>query len=82
MMETVQIQINGKPVAIPQGTTVAAALINHGIWSFRISVEGERRAPLCGMGICFECRVTIDQIPHQRACMIACKNGMQITTHE
>jgi sarcosine oxidase subunit alpha len=46
----------------------------------RLSVSGERRAPLCGMGICFECRATVDGVPHQRTCLLMCREGMEILT--
>ena len=53
------------------GATVAVAMtIAHA--AFRRSVSGEPRGPLCGMGICFECRVAIDGIPHCRSCQILC----------
>lgn len=29
----------------------------------------EKGTPLCGMGVCFECRVTKDGVPHVRSCM-------------
>ena len=44
------------------------------------SVTGEPRGPLCGMGICFECRATIDGMPHQRSCQILCAAGMEVRT--
>jgi hypothetical protein len=66
-------------VRVPSGTTVAAAALIAGTKT-RISVSGEPRAPLCGMGICFECRVTINGVPHQRSCQILCAPGMQVTT--
>jgi sarcosine oxidase subunit alpha len=47
-----------------------------------LSVSGEPRGPLCGMGICFECRVTIDGRAHQRACQIPCRSGMQVWTDD
>ncbi len=50
--------------------------------TYRISVTGEKRAPLCGMGTCFECRVTIDGKQHQRGCQIACSEGMEIRCDE
>ena len=39
----------------------------------RISVTGEPRAALCGMGICFECRAVVNGIPHRRTCQILCE---------
>jgi sarcosine oxidase subunit alpha len=32
------------------------------------------------MGICFECRVTIDGQPHARSCQIPLREGMEIRT--
>jgi D-hydroxyproline dehydrogenase subunit gamma len=73
------LTVNGVPIAVQPGTTVAAAVLIAGA-ATRISVTGEPRAPLCGMGICFECCVTIDGIPHQRSCQILCRSGMQVST--
>jgi D-hydroxyproline dehydrogenase subunit gamma len=72
--------INGKSVEVPIGTTVAVALLTAGQSAFRRSISGEPRGPLCGMGICQECRVSIDDIPHCRSCQIVCRNGMKVTT--
>ena len=77
--EPIALHINGAIVDVPPGTTVAAAVLMAGA-STRTSVHGEARGPLCGMGICFECRVTIDGLPHQRSCQILCTPGMQVAT--
>jgi len=45
-----------------------------------LALSGEPRGPLCGMGICFECRLTIDGVPHARSCQIVCRDGMVVTT--
>ena len=74
------VKINGATVEVPDGATVAAAILLHGESTFRLSRNGEPRGPLCGMGICFECRVTIDQVPHARSCQILCRAGMEIET--
>jgi D-hydroxyproline dehydrogenase subunit gamma len=74
------IVINGKSFDAPENATVAAVLLMAGQTTFRRSVSGEPRAPLCGMGICFECRVTIDGNPHARSCQIAVREGMEIRT--
>lgn len=76
----VTIHADGRPVRVPAGTSVAAALLDHGITSFRTSVSGEPRGPLCGMGTCYECRVTIDGVAHRRACLVPVADGMRITT--
>jgi len=76
----VLIRINGRPFEALPHTTVAAAILATGHTAFRRSVSGQARAPLCGMGICFECRVSIDGSPHQRSCQIAVREGMEIVT--
>jgi len=82
MPETVTLRVNGRPVTVPEGSTVAAAVALSGAISFRRSVSGQARAPLCGMGICFECRVTISGQPHARSCQILCRGGMDVQTDE
>ena len=76
---SVALTVDGATIAVEPGTTVAAAVLMAGA-ATRTSVSGEPRAPLCGMGICFECRVTIDGAPHQRSCQIVCRPGMQVST--
>ena len=51
-------------------TTLAAAMMNDGVTAFRTSVRGAARGPLCGMGICFECRVSASGAPHERSCLM------------
>lgn len=79
-MSTVRVVIDGRSVDVVVGTSVAAAILNVGIQRFRRSVDGRPRGPICAMGICFECRVTIDGVAHQRACMELCRDGMEVTT--
>ena len=77
---TVELQVDGRALRAPPDVTVAVALLQNGVWSFRRSVRGEARGPLCGMGICYECRVTIDGLPHKRACLTRVAQGMEIRT--
>jgi len=76
---SVVLRVNGVPVTVASGTTVAAAILMTGS-SIRTSVTGEPRGPLCGMGICFECRARIDGIEHQRTCQVLCAHGMEVHT--
>jgi D-hydroxyproline dehydrogenase subunit gamma len=73
------LKVNDVSVTVAPGTTVAAAILVAGAPARR-SVTGEPRGPLCGMGICFECRATIDGIPHRRSCQILCAQGMEVRT--
>jgi D-hydroxyproline dehydrogenase subunit gamma len=77
----VRMMVNGHVVEVPAGSSVAAA-VAHMATHFRRSVGGEPRAPLCGMGVCFECRVRIDGVPHLRACMTPARAGMQVHTDD
>ncbi len=78
----VNLRIDGRAVAVPDGCMVSAAVALAGATKFRRSVSGEPRAPLCGMGICFECRVTINGRAHCKSCQIGCEPGMEIRTDE
>jgi D-hydroxyproline dehydrogenase subunit gamma len=80
MINSVVLTIDGRSVTVEDGTTVAAAILNSGGIVFRASPSGDVRAPLCGMGICFECRVTIDGVAHRRSCMTVARAGMSVTT--
>ena len=80
MSASVEIIVDGHRYQVPEGTPLAAALLRLGITLFRTSVQGEPRAPLCSMGTCFECRVTIGGRQHQRACLIPCTAGLTIQT--
>lgn len=75
----VTVHVNGQQVTLPWGSTLAAALLNAGV-PCRISVTGEQRTALCGMGICFECRAIVDDVPQQRTCQIVCREGMRVET--
>lgn len=80
MSETVRLSVNGVAVTMPAGSMVSAAIMTTGVVAFRRSVSGEPRGPLCGMGICFECRVTIDGEAHCRSCQTVCRDGMDVRT--
>jgi len=80
MSETVTVRVNGTPVEVSVGSTVAVAvLLSTGVC--RTSVSGQPRAPLCGMGTCFECRVEINGRIHHRSCQVLCEANMEINTH-
>ncbi len=63
--------LDGRPLSVANGTSVAAALALGADGCSRTSVSGQRRAPLCGMGICQECRVLIDG-RRRLACQTLC----------
>lgn len=77
-IEQVSIRVNGQERKVAADSTLAAALLEMGITSFRLSVTGEPRSPLCGMGICMECRVTVDGMAHTLACQTLVREGMTV----
>ncbi|HHY86648.1 MAG TPA: (2Fe-2S)-binding protein [Verrucomicrobia bacterium] len=80
MDESIELRVNGTPVKVPPGTVVAAAVARAGVVKFRTSVLAAPRGPLCGMGICMECRVIINGDAHSRSCQTLCAPGMDVWT--
>jgi D-hydroxyproline dehydrogenase subunit gamma len=78
----VTIFADGREIRCAAGVSVAAALLDAGVSSFRQSVSGDPRGPLCGMGICYECRVTVDGVPLRRACLVPVADGLRVSTRE
>lgn len=75
--ETVTVQVDGAPLTLVAGSSVAAALAARMPRGSRRSVSGEMRSAFCGMGICHECRCTVDGL-RRLACQTVCTEGMQI----
>ncbi len=81
MSSEMTVTVDGARVSVPAGATVAVAMMLAGK-PCRTSVTGEPRGPLCGMGICFECRAVVNGVPHSRSCQIACEPEMEVKTDE
>ena len=80
MANVIRINLNGIDLDVPEGTSVAAAVFQAGVWTFRTSVKGQPRAALCGMGICFGCRLTVDGLANVKSCQLPVRKGMSIRT--
>lgn len=81
MSDVVTVTIDGRALGVRAGTLVAAAIeIAAPGRGARLAVGGSRRQPLCGMGVCGECRVTIDGRAHRLGCQTLCSAGMEIRT--
>ena len=83
MSDVVTVMVDGRAVDVRAGTLVAAAveLAAPGRGA-RVSPGGARRQPLCGMGVCGECRVTIAGHAHRLGCQTLCTTGMEILTDD
>ena len=76
---TVTVNIEGKDVQVAVGETVAAAvLVNNLGYTRTTPISGATRAPLCMMGVCFECLMEIDGLPNRQACQVQVAEGMRI----
>ena len=81
--EKISISVNGNDVVAYRGEALLAALIASGYKYLKISpVEKEKRGGLCGMGVCFECLVTVNGKKNVRACMQEVQQGMEISIDE
>src|SRR5215831_20559914 len=74
----VRIRFDGAEIEALPGETVAAALAAADIVAVRRSRSGAPRGPYCGMGVCFDCLVTVDGRPNQRACLTKVEPGMDV----
>jgi predicted molibdopterin-dependent oxidoreductase YjgC len=78
----IAVTVDGRLVMAFADETVAAVLLAEGIRVFRYSAKrGEPRGIFCGMGVCYECLVTVDGVPNVRACVTTVNPGMTIKTH-
>ena len=83
MRKKIKIKINDKETSACLGETVLASLVASGHKILKRSRKlNENRGPLCGMGVCYECQVSINGGPKQRACMAEVENGMVILIDE
>ena len=76
----IQLRVDGQLVAAYEGETVAAALLAAGRRILRHRVPGgDPRGIFCGIGMCFDCLVTVDGTRIVRACVTPVRDGMQVT---
>ena len=76
-MSTVTVTFAGRTLQARDGQSVAAALTAAGVRSWRTTRREERpRGLFCGIGACFDCLLTIDGRPAQRACLVPVRDGM------
>lgn len=78
-----EIVVDGEPLPFTEGQTVAAALVAAGRVAWRTTRAGRRpRGVFCGIGVCFDCLLTVDGAAGQRACLVPARAGMTVTTGE
>jgi hypothetical protein len=76
---TYQMTFRGTTIPAEPGQSVGAALVAAGVLDWRTTRKGSRpRGLFCGIGICFDCLISIDGTPGQRACLIPAGDGMNL----
>jgi predicted molibdopterin-dependent oxidoreductase YjgC len=78
--QALSIEVDGETVPAFAGETVATVLLALGRRGFRQTGRGEPRGLYCGMGVCFDCLVTVDGVENMRACLTPVEDGMVIHT--
>lgn len=74
----VRINVDGERCEAHEGESVSAALMAAGELGLRETDTGEPRGYFCGMGVCFECVLTIDGVPNTRSCVTWVREGMTV----
>lgn len=77
--KTIVIRVEGRDLQALEGQTLASALLGAGVVPFRRTpVSGAPRAPLCLMGVCFDCLVDVDGQHNVQSCLVEVRGGMQV----
>lgn len=75
----VNVSFDGRPLVAVSGQNIGAALVSNGITAWRSTRKNARpRGLFCGIGVCFDCLVTVDGEANQRACLVEVQEGMEI----
>src|SRR5229473_4959110 len=74
----IRARFDGREIEALAGETIAAALAAADVVAVRQARSGAPRGPFCGMGVCFDCLVTVDGRPSQRACLTKVEAGMDV----
>jgi len=77
--DPVTIHLDGAPITARRGETVAAVILRQiETWTRQSPISGERRAPYCMMGVCFECLAEVDGQGSTQTCLTIVHEGMQV----
>ncbi|TMR22144.1 (2Fe-2S)-binding protein [Nonomuraea turkmeniaca] len=78
---TFAITVDGRSVPVVPGQTIGAALHAAGIRSWRATRFGARpRGLFCGIGVCFDCLISVNGRAPERACLVEAAPGDEVTT--
>jgi len=78
--QAITITVDGHPVPAYAGETIAGALLASGRRAWRHTRYGQPRGLFCGIGLCYDCLVTVNGTPKVRACQTPVAAGMVVDT--
>jgi D-hydroxyproline dehydrogenase subunit gamma len=73
-----EFQVDGRSVPAFAGESVAAALMAAGRHALRVTAGGESRGYWCGMGVCWDCMMWLEDVGGVRTCQLAAAPGMRL----
>ncbi|MDT8913766.1 (2Fe-2S)-binding protein [Amycolatopsis sp. PS_44_ISF1] len=74
---------DGREIPAEPGQSIGAALIAAGHRSWRTTRHGGApRGLFCGIGVCFDCLLTVNGRPNVRACLEQSRPGDDVRTQE
>jgi predicted molibdopterin-dependent oxidoreductase YjgC len=79
-MSPIRISLDGDPLTGSDGQTIAGLLLTAGLRSWRRAPSGAPRGVFCGIGVCFDCLVTVNGVRDVRACRQRARDGDVVTT--
>jgi hypothetical protein len=75
-----RITVDEEPLTGEAGQTIAGVLLAAGRVSWRRAPSGAPRGVFCGIGVCFDCLVTVNDVRDVRACRRRARDGDVVTT--
>ncbi|WP_066368117.1 (2Fe-2S)-binding protein [Herbidospora mongoliensis] len=76
----IEFGFQGRTITAEEGQSIGAALHAAGIRSWRTTRFGNRpRGLFCAIGACFDCLLTVNGTPDQRACQTVARSGDEVS---
>ena len=80
MSKKIEFTVDGERLFGEEGATIAAVLLARGQQAWRVTPTSARRGVFCGIGMCFDCTLSVDGVPNRRACLTPIGTGMTVIT--
>ncbi|MFI6346985.1 (2Fe-2S)-binding protein [Streptomyces sp. NPDC050560] len=74
------ITVDGTPLPGVAGQSLAGVLLAAGRTAWRTGRDGRPRGVFCGIGVCFDCLLTVNGERDVRACRRRARDGDTVTT--